>query len=251
MTMLRLVSLVALVALAACNSTPIVRTYSSSAGIPRHVRLTRTTVKLVTADMLPLGVDGGRPTKLYDLDAVPINVLSARDRELQGIERVYVLLAPLDPGFERNPIDNVDITRAAFIGIEEAKLLKREFDGFVADWDRDDTPGQRTFFALSSTSEPNVAPLSEHVVVDSPSIRLYVNRSGRSEGKPAALFLFHRERVGGGFEDHRLSLTEKGKVARFANMLGVAIADLEAPSPGPPFGPGASGPARPNPVSKP
>ncbi len=234
MNMLRLFPLVALIALAACRSTPTVRTYSSSAGIPRHVRLTRTRVKLVTTDMLPIGVEGGKATS-SDRDSIQLNVMSARDRDLQGTERAYVLIAPWDGGYERNPVDNVDVTRAAFVGLEEAKLLKQELDGIVAEWGRDDPPGQRTFFAMSSTSEDEVHRVSTNVVEELPSVRLFVNRSDRSGGKPAALFLFHRERVGGGgFEDHRLSLTEKGKFARFANMLGVAIADLESVAPSTP-----------------
>lgn len=237
MNMVRLLPLVSLLALAAC--APIVRTYSSSAGIPRHVRLTRTRVKLVTTDMLPVGVEGGRPSSSdpWDRrDSIDLNVLSARDRDMQGGERAYVLIAPLEVAYARNPIDSVDVTRAAFVGLEEAKLLKQELDGIVAEWDRDDPPGQRTFFAMSSTSEDEVRRVSTNVVEELPSVRLYVNRSERSGGKPAALFLFHRERVGGGgFEDHRLSLTEKGKFARFANMLGVAIADLEPVAPATPL----------------
>ena len=232
MNMVRLLPLVSLLALPAC--APIVRTYSSSAGIPRHVRITRTRVKLVTTDMLPIGVEGGKATS-SDRDSIQLNVMSARDRDLQGTERAYVLIAPWDGGYERNPVDNVDVTRAAFVGLEEAKLLKQELDGIVAEWDRDDPPGQRTFFAMSSTSEDEVHRVSTNVVEELPSVRLFVNRSERSGGKPAALFLFHRERVGGGgFEDHRLSLTEKGKFARFANMLGVAIADLESVAPSTP-----------------
>lgn len=163
---------------------------------------------------------------------IALNVLTARDRDLKGETRSYVLIAPVDGlGYDTNPVDNVDVTRAAFIGLDEARLLKAELESLVRDWEQDDPKGERTYFAMTSTSEHEREVLAPHVVVDSPSVRLFANRTGRFQGKPSLLFSFHRERSGGGgYEDHTIQMSERWQVHRFSDLLGVALRDIESDS---------------------
>lgn len=163
---------------------------------------------------------------------IPIVVLTARDRDLQGEQRSYVLLALRDNlGLDRNPVDNVDVTRAAFIGLDEANLLKAELENLVRDWEQDDPTGERTYFSMTSTSENERQQLSQHVVIDSPSVRLFANRTGRFNGRPSLLFSFHRERVGGGgYEDNTIQMSERWQVGHFSELLAVALRDIESDS---------------------